>query len=88
MKTIKFTEEQILALLKEADTEEKTVTELCREHGIAESTYYKWRKQYRGMDVKQLKDYRRLIQENTRLKQLLADAMLKVEALSDVVKKL
>jgi putative transposase len=88
LKTSKFTEEKVLAILKQADTEEKTVAELCREHGISEASYYKWRKQYRGMDVNQLKDYRRLVQENSRLKQLLADAMLKVEALSDVVKKL
>lgn len=88
MKTSRFTEEQVIRILQEADKPDRTVEKVCREHGISEATYYKWKKQYRGMDTSQVKDYRRLVQENARLKQMLANALLEKEAIETVLKKL
>jgi len=88
MKTSRFSEEQVIRILQEADKPDKTVDVVCRENGISEATYYKWKKQYRGMDTNQVKDYRRLVQENAKLKQMLANALLEKEAIEAVLKKL
>ena len=88
MKTSRFNEEQVIRILQQADQPEMTVEKVCRAHGISEATYYKWKKHYRGMDTAQVKDYRRLVQENARLKQMLANALLEKEAIEAVLKKL
>ncbi len=88
MKTSKYSEEQVIRILQQADKPDMTVEKVCREHGISEATYYKWKKQYRGMAVNQVKEYRKLVQENAKLKQMLADTLLEKEAIEAVLKKL
>ena len=86
MKRKRFSEEQILAVLKQAETG-RPVAELCREHGVSDATFYTWRKKYSGLELNDLKELRRLEDENRRLKKLVADQALDIQALRDVVKK-
>ncbi len=87
MKTSAFTEEQIVQILREAETGEQTIASVCRIHGIAENTFYKWRKKYGGVDVAAVKRLRELEQENTRLKRLLAERDLEVDVMKEVLAK-
>lgn len=82
----RFTEEQIIGVLKEAEAGLK-VAELCRKHGISEPTYYNWKAKYGGMTVSEAKRLKALEQENNQLKRLLADAHLDIAALKDVVQR-
>ena len=82
----RFTEEQIMGVLKEAEAGMK-VFELCRKHGISEPTYYNWKAKYGGMTVSEAKRLKALEQENNQLKRLLADAHLDIAALKDVVQR-
>lgn len=82
----RFTEEQIIGVLKEAEAGLK-VSELCRKHGISEPTYYNWKAKYGGMTVSEAKRLKALEQENNQLKRLLADAHLDIAALKDVVQR-
>lgn len=87
MKTSTFTEEQIVQILREAETGEHTIAGVCRTHGIAENTFYKWRKKYGGVDVSAVKRRRELEQENARLKRLLAERDLEVDVMQEVLAK-
>lgn len=82
----RFTEEQIIGVLKEAEAGIK-VSELCRKHGISEPTYYNWKAKYGGMTISEAKRLKALEQENNQLKRLLADAHLDIAALKDVVQR-
>ena len=82
----RFTEEQIIGVLKEAEAGMK-VFELCRKHGISEPTYYNWKAKYGGMTVSEARRLKALEQENNQLKRLLADAHLDIAALKDVVQR-
>ena len=82
----RFTEEQIIGVLKEAEAGIK-VSELCRKHGISEPTYYNWKAKYGGMTVSEARRLKALEQENNQLKRLLADAHLDIAALKDVVQR-
>ncbi len=73
MKRKLFAPEQIVAILQEAEAGTLSVTELCRKHGINEVTFYRWRKRYQGMTVSDAKRLKRLVDENARLKKLLAE---------------
>jgi len=84
MKGKRFTEEQIIALLKEAEAGAKT-KDLCRRHGIAEGTFYNWKAKYAGMTVSEARRLRELEAENGKLKRLLADAELDKAALKDLL---
>jgi putative transposase len=86
MRQSRFSEEQIISILKQNEAG-VPVTQLCREHGVSESSFYKWKSKYGGMDVSEAKRLRQLEEENNRLKKLLADAMLDNAALKDVLSK-
>lgn len=80
----RFTEEQIISVLKEAETGVK-VAEICRKHGISDATYYNWKAKFGGMTVSEAQRLKTLEAENARLKRLLAEMMLDNAALKDVV---
>ena len=86
MKRSRFNEEQIIGILKEQESGLGTA-DLCRKHGISSATFYKWKAKYGGMDVSEAKKLRALEDENSKLKRLLADAMLDNSALKDLLGK-
>jgi putative transposase len=86
MKRNRFNEEQIIGILQEQEAGSKTA-DLCRRHGIAESTFYKWKAKYGGMEVSEAKRLKALEDENARLKKLLAESMLNEAALRDLLGK-
>ena len=87
MRTSRFTDEQIIGVVKEYEAG-ATLAELCRRHGVSPATFYKWRAKYGGMAVSDAKRLRALEEENRRLKQLLADAMLDNQALKGPLAKI
>ena len=80
MKRKRFTEEQIIGVLREAETG-VGVSELCRKHGMSNATFYKWRSKYGGMDVNEARRLKQLEDENRRLKKLVADQALDIQML-------
>ena len=86
MKKTRFSEEQIVRILKEVEVGAK-VAETCRKHGISEATYYNWKARYVGMDVSQLRRLKELEAENAKLKRMYAELSLEHHALQDVVSK-
>ena len=82
----RFTEEQIIRVLKEAEAGAKT-SDLCRRLGISEATFYNWKAKFGGMDVSDAKRLKQLEAENAKLKRLLADEMLNKQALQDLLSK-
>jgi len=86
MKKIRFSETQILNILKEQEQGQK-VAEICRKHGISEATFYNWKSKYSGMTVQELKRLKQLEYENSRLKRMFADLSLENAALKDIVTK-
>lgn len=86
MKKTKFTEQQIVFALKQAETGTR-VDEVCRKMGISEATFYNWKKKYGGLGVNELRQLKQLQEENSRLKQIVADLSLDKQMLQDVLKK-
>ena len=86
MKRSRFTEEQIIAILREQETGVAAV-ELCRKHGVSSATFYKWKAKFGGLDVSEARRLKALEDENAKLKRLLADAMLDNVALKDLLGK-
>ena len=86
MKTSRFSDTQIIAILKQAEAG-APVPELCREHGISTTTFYKWRSKYGGMDVSMIARLKELEAENTRLKKMYAEERLKAEILQESITK-
>jgi putative transposase len=86
MKKSRYTEEQIIGILKQHEAGVKTA-DLCREHGVSEATFYNWKSKYGGMDVSEAQRLRQMEDENRRLKQLVADLSLDREALKAVIRK-
>lgn len=80
------TEEQIISVLKESEAGMKT-SELCRKHGISETTFYKWKDKFGGLTVSEVRRLRGLEVENRRLKQIVADLTLDVRALTEINSK-
>jgi putative transposase len=86
MKGSRFSEEQIIGILREHEAGAKT-QEVCRRHGISDATFYKWKAKYGGLDVSEARRLKGLEDENRRLKKLLAEAMLDNAALKDLLGK-
>ncbi len=86
MKRIRFTEEQIIGVLKEQESGVKTL-DLCRKHGISPSCFYKWKAKYGGLDVSEARRLKTLEDENAKLKKMLAESMLDNVALKDLLSK-
>jgi putative transposase len=86
MKKSKFTESQIIGILKEQEKGVK-VSELCRQHGISDATFYNWKSKYGGMNVDELRRLRDLEQENARLKKIIANQSLDIDIMKDVISK-
>jgi putative transposase len=87
MKQERFSEEKIVGILREAEKGEKVVADLCREHGIAEQTFYRWRRKYGGLNESDVQRLKTLTAENARLKRLLAERDLEVDALKELLAK-
>ena len=86
MRQSRFREEQIIGVLKEAEAGMKTA-EICRQHGVSDATYYKWKAKYGGLEVSEARRLRQLEDENRRLKQMVAEQALDIQALKAVVSK-
>ena len=86
MKRSKFTEEQIVAILREQEAGSKTA-DVCRKHGVSSATFYAWKAKYGGMDVSEARRLKALEDENAKLKRMLADSMLDNVALKDLLGK-
>lgn len=87
MKRKRFKAEQIVTILKEAEREGTTVADVCRAHGISEQTYYRWKKTYSGMQVAEVRRLRQLEDENARLKKLVAERDLEIDAIKELLRK-
>ena len=86
MKRSKFTEEQIIGILREQEAGAKTA-EVCRRHGISSATFYAWKAKYSGMTVSEAKRLKALEDENAKLKRLLAEQMLDMAAMKELLSK-
>ena len=86
MKKSRFTDSQILSVLKEAENG-VLVPELCREHGMSSATFYKWRTKFGGMDASMMTRLKELEEENRRLKKMYAEERLKAEILKEAIEK-
>jgi putative transposase len=86
MKRSRFTEEQIIGILKEQESE-ISVADLCRKHGVSDASIYKWKAKFGGMDISEARRLRALEDENAKLKRMLADVMLDNVALKDLLGK-
>lgn len=86
MKKTKFTESQIIKILGEQD-QGKTVSDICRDNGISQPTFYQWKSKYSGMDVNQLKKLKELEHELTQYKKIVAEQTLAITVLKDVIEK-
>lgn len=87
MKKSKFTEAQIIGILNEQAQQDLKVVDVCRKHGISEPTFYSWRSKYAGMTVDELKRLKELERENSRLKTIVANQSLEIEAIKDLLTK-
>ena len=86
MKKSRYTESQIIAVLKEVDAGRK-VEEVCRQHGISSATYYNWKSRYGGMEASDVKRLKELEEENARLKKMFADVSLENHAIKELFAK-
>ncbi len=86
MKRSRFTEEQIIGILREQEAGAPTA-DVCRRHGVSSATFYKWKSKFGGLEVSDARRLRQLEEENRRLKKLLADSMLDIAMLKEIASK-
>ena len=82
-----YTDEQIVGFVREAEKTEVTIAEFCRQKGFNEGTFYKWKKRFGSMQVAEVKRLRELEAEDTRLKRILADRMIEIDAMQELLAK-
>lgn len=82
-----YTDEQIVGFVRETEKTEVTITEFCRQKGFNEGTFYKWKKRFGSMQVQEVKRLRELEAENARLKRILADRMIEIDAMQELLAK-
>ena len=82
----RFREEQIIKILREAEQSD-SIREVCRRHSVTEQTFYRWRRKFAGMEAADIRRLRQLEQENSRLKRLLAERDLEIDAMKEVLSK-
>ena len=87
MQTNTHTPEQIIKIIEQAEKGEQSIAAICREHGIAENTFYRWRKAYGGMSVNEVQRLKELEKENNRLKRLPAERLLEIDLLKELLGK-
>ena len=87
MKQNQFSPEQIIAILHQAEKGEQTIQAICREHNVTETSFYRWRKIYGGMTVSEAQRLKELEKENSRLKRLLAERELEIDAIKEYLAK-
>lgn len=87
MKITTHTPEQIIKIIEQAEKGEQSIAAICREHSIAENTFYRWRKAYGGMSVNEAQRLKELEKQNNRLKRLLAERMLENDLLKELLEK-
>lgn len=87
MKTTTHTPEQIIKIIEQAEKGEQTIATVCREHGVSENTFYRWRKTYGGMSVNEAQRLKEFEKENARLKRLLAERVLENDLLKELLGK-
>lgn len=86
MKKKRFTEEQIVRMLRQAQVADQTVSQVCKEYGVSEQTWYRWKSKYGQMDVAEVRRLRELEKENARLKRIVAERDLEIDAMKEVLK--
>jgi len=82
-----YTDEQIVGFVREAEKTEVTIAEFCRQKGFNEGTFYKWKRRFGSMQVAEVKRLRELEAENARLKRILADRMIEIDAMQELLAK-
>jgi len=87
MKKKRFSEEQIVRILREAELRERRIGEICKAHGVSEQSFYRWRNKFGAMEVSDVRRLRQLEKENGRLKRLLAERDLELDAMKEVLKR-
>jgi len=87
MKRKRFSEEQIIRILHEAERRELNITDVCRKHGVSEQSFYRWRNKYGGMDVSDARKLKELEGVNSRLKRLLAERDIEIDAMKELLSK-
>ena len=87
MKKKRYSEQQVVTILQEAEKGEKTIGGVCKAYGVSEQSFYRWRKKFGGMEVGDVRKLRGLEKENARLKRLLADRDLEIDAMKEVLSK-
>lgn len=83
----RFSEEQIVSILREGESGAKTVEAICREHGVSSASYYQWKRKYGSMSEPEVKRLRELEKENLRLKRLLAERSLEIDVMKEFLEK-
>jgi len=87
MKRKRFSEEQIIRILNEAESGSQNIQDVCRQEGITEQTFYRWRRRYAGMKVPEVQQLRQLTHENAQLKKLVVERDLEIESMKELLKK-
>ena len=87
MKRKRFSEEKIVRILRDAERGERTVADVCKAHGVSEQSFYRWRQKFGSMEVCDVRRLRELERENSRLKRLLAERVMEIDAMKEVLKR-